>query len=69
MEQEERMGRQQIRSVAYIVGAVSLMNSAKSIPWWRTTVAVVAVIVLAEVLARSPLAKFMGWMPKGLKRK
>ena len=26
MEQEERMGRQQIRSVAYVVGAVSLME-------------------------------------------
>lgn len=69
MEQEVAAGRRQVRLVAYIVGAVSLMNSAKSIPWWRTTLAVVAVIVLAEVLARSPLAKFMGWMPKGLKRK
>ena len=33
MTQEERMGRQQIRVVAYVVGVVSLMNNAKSLSW------------------------------------
>ncbi len=69
MTQEERMGRQQIRSVAYVVGAVSLMNNAKSLSWWHTALVALLVIALAEGLARSPLAKFMGWMPKSLKRK
>ena len=69
MMQEERMGRQQIRSVAYVVGAVSLMNSIKSMSWWHIALVALVVIALAEGLARSPLAKFMGWMPKSLKRK
>ena len=69
MEQEERMGRQQIRGVAYVVGTVSLMNNAKSLPWWHIALVVLLIIALAEGLARSPLAKFMGWMPKSLKRK
>ncbi len=69
MEQEERMSRQQIRGIAYVVGIVSLMNNAKSLSWWHTTLVALLVIALAEGLARSPLAKFMGWMPKGLKKK
>jgi hypothetical protein len=69
MEQEERMGRQQIRVVAYVVGAVSLMNNPKSLAWWHTALVALLVIAVAEGLARSPLAKFMGWMPKSLKRK
>ena len=69
MEQEERMGRQQIRGVAYVVGAVSLMNNAKSLSWWHIALVALLVIALAEGLARSPLAKFMGWMPKNLKKK
>ena len=69
MTPEERMGRQQIRGVAYVVGAVSLMNNAKSLAWWHTALVALLVIALAESLARSPLAKFMGWMPKSLKRK
>lgn len=69
MEQEEKLGRQQIRGVAYVVGAVSLMNGIKSMSWWHIALVALVVIALAEGLARSPLAKFMGWMPKGLKRK
>ena len=69
MTPEERMGRQQIRGVAYVVGAVSLMNNAKSLAWWHTVLLALLVIALAEGLAHSPLAKFMGWMPKSLKRK
>ena len=69
MTQEERMGRQQIRTVAYVVGAVSLMNNARSLVWWQIALVALLVVALAEGLARSPLAKFMGWMPKSLKRK
>ena len=69
MGQEERMGQQQIRGIAYVVGVVSLMNNAKSLSWWHTALVALLVIALAEGLARSPLAKFMGWMPKSLKRK
>jgi hypothetical protein len=58
MTQEERMGRQQIRSIAYVVGAVSLMNNAKGLSWWHIALVALLVIALAEGLARSPLAKF-----------
>ena len=69
VEQKERRGRQQIRGVAYVVGAVSLMNNAKSLSWWHTALVALLVVALAEGLARSPLAKFMAWMPKSLKKK